>query len=285
MLLVATVIVAILGGTFVSPDDGRGAYDTGRLRLDALNPISVGHLGASLILLAIWPMVSRGIKLSRLQRAALIAVTLVGLYVLVAAASRGPIASLFLVGLFYVSTLGVQRAWKFLIIFLAIVIFGYAIVVHFQDSGQFSTLSRIVSTSSGQDAAVSERQLALQGAIRQIADNPIFGNGLEEKSTRFYPHNVIVESFMATGFVGGVSFLVIAAFGVRMSLQVISAGSDHGWVALIFMQYLVACQFSGAIYSVGTYWAFLGAVITLGLSQRYAVSRAVRYTSVSSSQS
>lgn len=37
--------------------------------------------------------------------------------------------------------------------------------------------------------------------------------------------------------------------------------SEHAWAALVFLQYLAAAQFSGAIYGATTMWTPLGATI------------------------
>lgn len=267
LLILAGVIVAIHGTTLVEPD-GSGSYDTGRLRLDSLNPIAVGHLGVSLLLLAVWPLISDGGKLGRWYRPALISAAVIGLYLATAAASRGPIVSLVVVVLFYALTQNVKRARKLVLLFGIVCAMGYAVAAHLGETNQSAALSRIAAIFGGEDLSVSLRKQALLGAVEQFSRSPILGDGLEERSTRFYPHNIVVEAFMTTGVIGGTALLFLIGYSVNCAYRLAHDRSLQAWVSLVFIQYLVAAQFSGAIYGSTIFWAFMGATISLAIGSR-----------------
>ena len=58
------------------------------------------------------------------------------------------------------------------------------------------------------DNSSVERFDQLRGGYNQFITNPLFGDFLEERVSKEYPHNLILESFMATGIFGGSLFLV-----------------------------------------------------------------------------
>ena len=48
----------------------------------------------------------------------------------------------------------------------------------------------------------------VSGAVNQFFESPVFGSFLEEKIFKEYPHNLLLESFMATGILGGLLFVI-----------------------------------------------------------------------------
>ncbi|HWP00111.1 MAG TPA: O-antigen ligase family protein [Methylococcus sp.] len=277
MLIPASLLVIFHGTGWVESASG-GGYDSGRLHLDALNPISVGHLGVSLVLLAIWPYLL-SIKPSWGRKQIMnVGAGLLGLYLLVASASRGPIVALVATLFFYLVAQDVKRYWKAIFAATLVLLVGNRMVIFFEETGNYHPLARIESSLSGKDDAVLGRQTAYKGAIDQFLQSPILGESLEERVTGFYPHNVILESFMATGLVGGLSFSFLILYGVCISFRLVKAKSEHGWISLIFMQYLIAAQFSGALYLSTTLWTFLSINIVLHSRRKLAPAKLTIYS-------
>jgi O-antigen ligase len=150
-----------------------------------------------------------------------------------------------------------------MLVISVLVILGYMLAVRFEETGQFRLVARIAATFIGTDMAVTARQQSFAGAWEQFARSPIVGDALEEETTRFYPHNVVLESFMATGIAGGLSFIALLSFALWAAYRLIKWHSEHAWVGVIFLQYLIGAQFSGAIYAATTMWTFIGATLAL----------------------
>ena len=239
------------------------SYDIGRLHIESVNPITMGYVGLSLLLLSTWPILMRVKNLTSGKKLLAFAGAALGLYLIVAAASRGPVVTLFVVMCFYLLSVNLKKTWKPIVLALVFLTIGYNMAVHLEEAGRFRMISRIENAFSGDDIAVRDRQTAYTGAWQQFLDSPIVGDALEEKVTRFYPHNVILESLMATGVVGGVPFLVMFTLGIGCAYRLLKWRAINGWVALIFIQYFTAAQFSGAIYSSTIMWTFLAATIAL----------------------
>lgn len=275
MLALAALLAAFLGTGWVSPEYGRG-YDTGRLRLEALNPISVGHLGLSLLLLSIWPFISAG-KISLGYKQLLnIAAGLLGLYLLIAAASRGPLAALILVLFFYFIAQNLKRNWKVLAAIATLLVLVNQVGGYLEEAGSYRPFSRTEAALAGEDLAVSSREISYKGAVNQFLESPIFGDSLEVKETGGYPHNVVLESFMATGLIGGASFLFLVFYNAYISFKILKRKSSHGWISLISLQYLIAAQFSGALYGSTMMWSFLAINIVLYGAKNYGAYNSKR---------
>lgn len=262
MATIAAFLTASLGTGLIQTEYGPG-YDTGRLQLQSLNAISVGHLGLSLLILSIWPLINGWNGSWGYRRIISIGAGLLGLYLLVAAASRGPLVTLILVLFFYFMAQDFKRYWRVLTVVALLFVLMIQAGSYLEEVGTYRAFSRAEGAFSGQDEAVSERQIAYKGAVNQFIQSPIIGDSLEEKETRLYPHNVVLESFMATGLIGGLPFVILILYGIYISFRNLKMKSEHGWIALLFIQYLIAAQFSGALYASSILWTFLALNIVL----------------------
>jgi O-antigen ligase len=99
--------------------------------------------------------------------------------------------------------------------------------------------------------------------VEQFITHPIFGDSILEKTTGFYPHNLVLEGFMATGLIGGISLLVWILGVALCSLRLLSRGGESGWIALLSLQYLIGAMFSGGTWQQASMWGFGAASIAL----------------------
>ena len=236
-----------------------------------LNPIYVGHLGASLALSALVLLKER-VRDTRFARSSvLLLVAGSGLLLLGISASRGPLIALLVCLLVLATTspgltplrrmrraalVGAFAGLALLLLSLAEERFGYV------------AASRVAALLSGADDPTSQFRLnAYSGAWTQFLESPWFGSSLEEKSTGQYPHNVVLESFMATGIFGGAVFVILlvgATFRALCLLRREHSGPYAPWVAILFVQYLIGANLSGAIWSNSAMWCLLAAVYACG---------------------
>jgi O-antigen ligase len=266
-----------LGVSIVIVVDGSSLYDKGldelvdigRLSLTSLNPIAAGHVGVTLLLLSIWGLIFPGKPNPRQLRWYLyLAGLALGLYLLVTAASRGPIVALLLTLLFYLVTTNARRTIKYTPVVLGVLIISYLIASKLESLGEYRLLSRIMIIGTGDDMAVVGRQESFYGAFQQFRESPLIGDSLEEKTTSFYPHNILLEALMATGLVGSIPFMALIYRALASALHLVRTNSRTGWVALLFIQYFVGAQFSGSIYSNTVFWMLLGMLLARGVSTR-----------------
>ncbi len=258
--VLSAVLAFVFGGMNFAKADGT-IVNIDRLNIESLNPISMGHLGVSSVLTGICVFRLGSRRLS-IQALAFGAICLGGVLAILAN-SRGPfIAFLVCLGLLTLAGSPRKRNYIFgIVLFLATLIIGGTQRDFIL--GDTGVLWRFNAIVEGLDQSTTGRIIAFRGAFDQFLDSPIFGSSIEERSTGFYPHNLILEAFMATGVVGGLPYLAISIWAVCRTLTLINHGSRNAWVGVLAVQYIVGSMFSGAIYTSNTMWALVALVLSV----------------------
>lgn len=262
LILVLCVVATLLG--LASADtkmgDGEYAFDTGRYGLDSLNPIFFGHLGVTVAVMAIWRLHEKATLKAYLLYAMVAAL---GILVMLLSASRGPLIA------FAASILALEvvRGWRRLLLvgltLAPLFVFLTFDLTSVDRALGTQTFSRLQLTFEISDAATLGRVQSLGGALQQFIEAPISGNALEERTTRNYPHNIVLEALIATGIFGALALVMALVWLLRQTVRLLQARSPYGWLALLFVQYLVGAQMSGAVWSSYQLWTLCGALIAL----------------------
>jgi len=239
----------------------------GRVYLERLNPILIGHLAASAVLCLFW-YIKQGcggwLGLIISSTAILLCA-----FLLAASGSKGPLVSLLIafVFLFWFDFGKVLRKPSIVFILVAIML-G---LVFFIDWG--SVLGRFSALLDGSDESGVIRIVMWKGAIQEFLSNPLFGGYFEEQVYKYYPHNIVLEAFMVTGLFGGVAFVLLLVSSLIRSATLLSEQSVSGILALLYVQYLIGSLFSGSIYSSSAFWVLMAAVFAADSGGRSSVRR------------
>lgn len=254
-----TNIRAVLAGDTQS-------IEAGRISTDTLNPISFGHLGASLVILSATMLLSRRTT-SLVGKLVCWGLVFLGLGVTVLSSSRGPLLAL-VAGLAILFVATFRRGNRLGMLAGSIVILGAGSFggMAIQERVGFGVFSRIQKITSTFDNASDLRMQYMHDAWQQFLDHPVLGSGLEERNSKQYPHNVVVESFMATGVLGGFTFITLLVLSLLAAGRVIFVSPRNGWVAALYLQYLVGAMVSGSLYGNATMWALMGSIIVIASS-------------------
>jgi O-antigen ligase len=250
----------------------------GRLSNLALNPIALGHYAASLALLGLFISLNQktvlsGLlgKFSKIVFPATAAIGVVGVFL---SGSRGPFISLIVCTLilFLTSSQKTQMGLKFVVtlVFIAgLFWFGISFALE-QGSGSIERIFATEEEFSGtsQYSGTGQSRLYLYSLVlEKVEKHPLFGFGLELPDGFGYPHNLILESFLALGILGGSMFIFLQiymisqAFGLLKSKN--SSKAAWGWVGILFIQYFIASMFSGSIYGSYILWYMMFAVLVI----------------------
>lgn len=260
--LITALITTLLSNTQYTIASG-DTLDIGRLSLPSLNPISLGHLGLSLIILCTLPPKSDSKNPRQFRKVTRIAGITIGGYLLLGSASRGPLVALIVTtGIFLVATRKLKIR-QMILPLIASIIVAVSINSYLEENTSIRVTARLEASTEGVDDSIIGRQIAYAGAISQFLSHPIAGDYIEERITKYYPHNIILESFMATGIVGGVSLLIILMHCAITSFRIIQSDRNLAWAGLLYFQYLVGAQFTGALYNTTTLWALIGIVMSI----------------------
>lgn len=240
--------IAAISANFVQEYESRSLLElTGRLSFDTVNPITLGHVAVTTMIAVVAIYRSTGIKkwLLLLPAAAIM------LYM---SASRGPVAALAIIvcAIFFYSLRGRAKCAAL----CAALAMGVA--AFFFVDAESEMIRRLVTTQ--EDQSTTERMQMQTAAIGQFIESPLIGSAHVELESLTYPHNPIVESAMALGIIGLGLFVVLT---LGMAARIVKKLQSGGFLMPILgLQYLIAAQLSGSLYSSADFWV-LSSILVL----------------------
>lgn len=231
-------------------------FVAGRLESETFNPISLSHLGVTIFILSLWLLVCPE-KLGVSKTVILGVCLFIGATAALAGASRGPLVALVII-LPMIAFLGVRnlqgRNWLRLTI----------IVTCFLSSAVFllTKVESILAFNRMQESAFTDDtrvSLYIDG-WNLFINNPLIGAGTEPLG--LYPHNLVLESFMFSGVFSGLLFLSIVVISFVSSARIFFSYQESSWISVLFIQFLVASMFSGALYDSASLWVIMALAVS-----------------------
>ena len=249
-----------------------------RLGTQELNPITLGHIGTTVVIVA---LLGRAMPRARSLIVRIIDSLpvrliggLIGAFLSIASASKGPIVALICVLLVWQAA-RILQAGSARAVLVAVVRLGFVfaamlgLAVFLALFAQVMVLDRFAGFAS--DASASERMLTWTRAMLEFEGSPWLGASFVEVQSRFYPHNIFIETLMAVGIPGFLTLCAMLIPVVRASVRVLF--TRHEWVALVFVQQLLSTTFSGSVYFSSQFW---GAAVAVFALDRLLAERAAR---------
>jgi len=172
-------------------------------------------------------------------------------------ASRGSIFALFLpFVIMFLSRGNAVANIRLVVIMLLAGVAGIYLSELFGSSlvGRFTSMKADIA--QGNESAI--RLEMWKAALLQFADNPIFGDALEVRAFRFYPHNIVLEVLMSTGIVGFIPFAALLIHAFRRTVFIFRNDPANSWMGIVFIQSFIQNMFSGSLYGASWFWASLG---------------------------
>jgi O-antigen ligase len=194
-----------------------------------------------------------------------------GFVTLLAANSRGPIVCMVIsLSLFWFA--GLRGKARIVVLALGF-LFGVAfptVTAMLQDKGESDDIMSRFDKLNDQGSLEQEsRYFTYAAAWAGYIENPVFGYRLELPSADVndgdaaYPHNIVLESLMTTGTLGGILLIALLTAATRAAWRLLRGQHPNNWIALLFVQYLFAAMFSGGIYNDAELWQYSLAVFAL----------------------
>jgi hypothetical protein len=308
-IMIVLILLYYAGGDIGSIFGKRGAIVlTGDVKLKGqhlLNGISLSFYGALLILSALTWFVFHHQQLSLFMTIFFVLCFLLGLFNLIAGASRGPLLDLLLIsaGIIIVSIFiyirklvkyikrrihyvhtesasgnaetvsGKSLLYKSLMSLLAVMmlitVFNMSMKrlnVKLSDLAFTERLSKL--SDEKMDINATFRIDAWKSAWRQFTVNPLFGDSIINDAGYFYSHNIFMDALMSVGIVGTIPFLVWFFLSFWYFIRLPAYRKRE--MSVLFVAYLAALLLSmtsGGLFTVPEVWILSAAVI--GLSQKY----------------
>lgn len=250
-ILTLGILLLTLRGNSAIAVDLEISQTSGRLTLQRLDPISLGNFAAITLLAAFyWVATFRSATAAAARgwSAMVFMVTAVAAIVLLLfSASRGPMVQLLIVLYFGVLFLLRQRRVGLSATILGVGLLagtvGLTTVEQLTDFRPMQRLGNALGLPGFADAfdTVSYRQDAINAALSQFIEHPLFGDAIVESATLYYPHNIFVEVLMAVGIVGAIPMLDLMRRAALVAWRVRHA---HGAIAMLCP--LLLCGISSA---------------------------------------
>jgi O-antigen ligase len=231
---------------------------------DILNSVSYGHMGVTAIILGLFVL----LQIGRMQRpwylrAGGAFTVCLGAFSILAASSRGAlVAGILLVPL--VGYLGLRCGSRFFTVAIGVVLalFLSVTITYFSRNGL--KIDRLLASASAYDTtsdSVNTRHNLIRDAWREYMDHPWLGSSIVERNALIYPHNAVVEAFMATGTFGGSAFVLLIVAAVYRAMKFIRRDPAMAWIPVCFFQQLIGAMFSGGLYGNVPLWAMMAIML------------------------
>ena len=250
------ILLTILGTENYTFETVSGyTVETERMGLKSLNPIFAGHFAVSIFLVALYSF--RLIKLNLFNFIALITLMIISFQVIIGSGSRGPIVAGILALL--IIEIGFFKLMFFIFIFLIIIITGILPSIEeipsaLEGIALFERIILTMDTISEGDGRIAQ----YANAILLIIESPFTGGYLEDPEFRIYPHNIILESIMTIGVLGGLMLIYLFYHSIKKSILLLEKRPEFRILSALLIQHIIAAQFSGSIYTSTTMWVLIG---------------------------
>lgn len=215
------------------------------------NTINTGYLAATYLLMSVFFYKKEDFP--KYLKMASVPVTLLATIILLRTGSRGPLLSVFVAITLYL----VLQKRNILLVIMTSFVFILAYIFFFNDILKaISHISPVMTNriqytidSGGQET----RTLFFAKGIEAFFHNPIFGSqAMLYRNGQFatYPHQLIIEAFMATGILGGASMLIIFYLLIKKVILNLKNHIKNYWVELILIIYIVRGMTAGSMFGM-----------------------------------
>jgi hypothetical protein len=236
-----------------------------------LNHIGYGHMGLTSVILGLFVLLRiGGIRVRWYFRVLSGVVTCLGFYTIFAAGSHGALVAgaILIPAVIY---LGLRQGSKLLAISACTLLVFIFSATKAYLSGNGLDVDRVLLSATAygvENDSVNIRTNLYRYAWEQYLDNPLTGSSIVERGTLIYPHNLILEGFMATGTFGGVALVLLVLLASYRALRLIVREPKLAWLPLCFFQQLIGAMFSGGIYSNVLLFGMMGVVLGADIPAR-----------------
>jgi hypothetical protein len=278
-LIYKIVYISCLSSTFVGVWYYRNYLGTNFIRLgmggdETVNPLTIGYLGAIAVLLSVFDVLTSTTRKTGRTLLSIFGIA-VGFLALIIGASRGAVLSLVTSLAFLFWVLARSGSWYRVGAYVCMSVGVIPIASKYAGDLGSGLIARISHTTAEFEQGSREigRISLTDASIKQFMQSPLFGSGLEEKETKGYPHNLIVESFMTTGLLGGIAFCTYSAAAFWRGLLILRRDIRSGWISLLFISYCVEAMLSGAIYLSSVFWYLSATILSAELLSLRSINR------------
>ena len=232
-----------------------------RRELVKINTITISEIGVSLVITSMSMFLFLR-RIPKLLKLVLVSIVIAGLFTLLMGASRGPMVILVMIlALCFFSVIRFSNKSIFLL-FLMFIIIAYK---NFDIFKFFETSNLIRRLHFGLFHDES-RKYFFNSGLNLITKNFYLGSGVEP--LKFYPHNLVLESFLLNGIVSGILFCLIVAGSIYCLAYQFIEKTEYRWISLLYLQFLGGAMLTGSLYSSYQFWVLISLIYGVSSKSR-----------------
>lgn len=239
-------------------------FSDGRMVGNAsMDTIGFGHLGVTIIIASIAVMQDH----KWFWKFMGLITIFIGIVIMLGAGSRGPMVAVLICILTYIYAKGHRVLALFSLPFVILLFYLLFPILNqiFIEQGNFA-IERIYNSLFRADEMADPT--SLRGALYEemlddLLNNPLTGSSFLLKDGQ-YVHNIVFETFLATGFIGGLIFIILISATFVQSVRLIRLNTCFTFISLLFVQYIVYGFFSRSLSILPIFWFAMYCVIGIG---------------------
>jgi hypothetical protein len=258
-ILIIATIVYVYKGFDMSVFMYRTELSLGESNNIILNAITISLAGEQLLVLSFYRVLFK--KNSKIELLILCFLITIGFLNVFLGASRSPILGAFLIILlllifaFKVSRNKLKFTLKFIVGLASILVVSQNTILKSFSMEDFVILNRLILFS--EDGIGDEyRATGIKSAWQDFLDNPILGKQFVGTFDNFYPHNLVVELFMATGVVGAILFFIFYFDVIVKLLNIFKMNPQSFQLIIVFLPIFLLSFTSGSLFQSIDFWIF-----------------------------
>ncbi len=231
----------------------------------SMDTIGFGHLGTTITLLAISLFYQKGINI--LHKLLSLWAIVTGLFISVAAGSRGALVALIICFIAYLYINGHKMKVLIGLPILAVLLLALLpilndFLLNTMDNHALERLYNSIYALENMDNDVtSGRDILYDKAWHNFINSPLIGSTLFIEGE--YVHNSVLESFMGMGIFGGLLFIIMVIYSLVVAFHMAEQEKQYLFCTLLFVQYLSYSLFSRTLSMLPLFWMSLYLVHTL----------------------
>lgn len=231
----------------------------------SMDTIGFGHLGTTITLLAISLFYQKGINI--LHKLLSLWAIVTGLFISVAAGSRGALVALIICFIAYLYMNGHKMKVLIGLPILAVLLLALLpilndFLLNTMDNHALERLYNSIYAPENMDNDVtSGRDILYDKAWHNFINSPLIGSTFFIEGE--YVHNSVLESFMGMGIFGGLLFIIMAIYSLVVAFHMAEQNKQYLFCTLLFVQYLSYSLFSRTLSMLPLFWMSLYLVHTL----------------------
>jgi O-antigen ligase len=231
----------------------------------SMDTIGFGHLGTTITLLAISLFYQKGINI--LHKLLSLWAIVTGLFISVAAGSRGALVALIICFIAYLYMNGHKMKVLIGLPILAVLLLALLpilndFLLNTMDNHALERLYNSIYAPENMDNDVtSGRDILYDKAWHNFINSPLIGSTFFIEGE--YVHNSVLESFMGMGIFGGLLFIIMVIYSLVVAFHMAEQEKQYLFCTLLFVQYLSYSLFSRTLSMLPLFWMSLYLVHTL----------------------